>query len=287
MDKSVAIRRPRARWSEVVALSLLAVATAALIAPAVAHAIDLWSTTEEFSYGFLVVPISVALVVLRGDRLRAAGQSGDRFGLAAVAAAVAGFAVAERVGIHALAGLMISPLLWGITLYLFGRGVAGAVAFPIGFLAFGFAPYRGLLDSVGFTLQGVTAQGAAALAAGLGLPIVQNGLVLQLPQFGFIVAEACSGMSSLLSLLALASVWIHLAHAGVPSRIAVILSILPIVIAANILRVALVLVVAVQWGPDAAVGFFHGASSFVLFGAAVASLIVISRVVGCRLHIER
>jgi exosortase len=281
---SQALRRP---MHDIAPLAALAIATAAFIAPAVAHAIDLWSTTDEFSYGFLVVPISVALAVAHRDRLRDLDRSGETAGLVAAAIAVVVFAVAERVGINAIAGLAVSPLLWGMTLYLFGQRAARALAFPIAFLGFGLAPYRGLLDNVGFGLQVVTANGAGTLAGLAHLPVTLDGLVLHLPAFGFIVAEACSGMSSLLSLLALSSLWIYLAEGTPLARVAVIASVLPIVIAANVIRVTLVLAVASYVGPDAAIGFFHGASSAVLFGFALASLIAFSWLVGCRLRPAR
>jgi exosortase len=271
----------------IVPLAALAIATVAFVAPAVAHAIELWSTTEEFSYGFLIVPISVALAVARRGRLRDIQRTGENAGLLVAAIAVIAFVIAERVGINAIAGLAVSPLLWGMTLYLFGRRVARELAFPIAFLAFGLAPYRGLLDNVGFALQVVTAQGAGSLATVLRLPVTLDGLVLHLPAFAFVVAEACSGMSSLLSLLALSSLWISLADATVPARIAVIVTVLPLVVAANIIRVTLVLAVAWYIGPDTAIGFFHGASSAVLFGVALTSLIAFSWVVGCRLRLER
>jgi exosortase/archaeosortase family protein len=62
----------------------------------------------------------------------------------------------------------------------------------------------------------------------------------------------------------------------------VLLSVAPLTIAANSTRVALVLLVANLFGQEAALGFFHGASSLVLFGLALSGLLAISRVVGCR-----
>ncbi len=283
----IALSRAR-RWptESIAPLAALAIATAFFVAPAAAHAIDLWSTTEEFSYGFLIVPISIALTVARRGRLRKE-RTGDNAGLIVVAIAVITYVIAERVGINAIAGLAVSPLLWGMTLYLFGRRTARELTFPIAFLAFGLAPYRGLLDNVGFALQVVTAHGAATLGDLVKLPVTLDGLVLHLPAFGFVVAEACSGMSSLLSLLALSSLWIYVAEGTTAARFAVILAVLPIVILANIVRVTLVLAVAFRLGPEAALGFFHGLSSAVLFGVALAGLIAFSRVVGCRLRSER
>jgi exosortase/archaeosortase family protein len=62
----------------------------------------------------------------------------------------------------------------------------------------------------------------------------------------------------------------------------VLFSVVPLTIFANSLRVTLVLVVANFFGQDAALGFFHGASSLVLFGLALGGLLGVSRLVGCR-----
>jgi exosortase len=116
----------------------------------------------------------------------------------------------------------------------------------------------------------------------LGVGLARDGLVLRSDQFAFIVAEACSGMSSLISLLALAVLWAYLTRGTLPARAAIILSVLPLVIVANTARVTLVLLVAWHFGQDAALGFFHGASSLLLFGISLGGLLLVSRIVGCR-----
>jgi exosortase/archaeosortase family protein len=90
-------------------------------------------------------------------------------------------------------------------------------------------------------------------------------------------------MSSLLSLLALAALWMYATRGGVAARISVFAGVLPLVIVANTIRVTLVLAVAANFGENVALGFFHGASSMVLFALALVGLLALSRMVGCRL----
>jgi exosortase len=259
----------------------LAVATFALVLPAVAHAVDVWSTTEEFSYGFLIPPVSALVIWWRRGELRRAIGHGASAGLLIVISALLLYLGGERLGIHAITGLSVSPLLFGAAVYLWGWRAGRVLAFPFGFLVFGLGVFRGLLDSVGFTLQGITAFGAGSLAQLIGLPVVRDGLLLTSDRFAFIVADTCSGMSSLVSLLALAALWVYAARGTLPARAAVLLSVIPLTIVANTLRVTLVLVVANWFGQDAAIGFFHGASSLVLFGLALGGLVGVSRLVGC------
>jgi exosortase len=260
----------------------LALVTALLVWPAFAHAVEVWSTVQEFSFGFFVPPVALLLVWWRREALRRSLGPGATAGLPIVLAALALYLLAQRVGINALAGLAVSPLLWGMTVYLWGWGAGRVLAFPIFFLAFGLMLYRGLLYSVGFAMQQVTALGASTLGRALGVPVERDGLVLRSDQFALIVAEPCSGMSSLVSLLALAALWAYVARGALPAQLATVLSVLPVVIVANTMRVTLVMLVASWFGQDAALGFFHGASSLVLFGLALSGLMLVSWMVGCR-----
>jgi exosortase len=264
-------------------VAIMTVALAALVWPAFAHSFEVWSTTEEFSYGFLIVPVSVALILWRRSAIRSAVGNGANAGLVITVLAVIAYLLAHRMGINALAGIAVIPILWGTAVYVWGWRVGRELAFPLGFLVFGLGVYRGLLDTLGLGLQGVTAVGAGAFASAIGVPVIRDGLVLRSDAFAFIVAEACSGMSSLLSMLALAALWTFVAQGRVASRVAVVLSVMPLVVLANTTRVTLVLVVAHLLGQDAAVGFFHGASSLVLFGTALGGLVLISRIAGCKL----
>jgi exosortase/archaeosortase family protein len=90
-------------------------------------------------------------------------------------------------------------------------------------------------------------------------------------------------MSSLLSLLALAALWTFVTRGPLGGRIAVFAGVLPLVVIANTVRVTLVLLIGAACGPDAALGFFHGASSLVLFAMALTGLVCLSQSVGCRL----
>ncbi len=260
----------------------LVLCTALFIAPAFVHAIEVWSTDEEFTYGFLIPPIALAVVWWRRSALRQGIGQGSSAGLIIAFVGVGLTLVSRRIEIHALGGIAVSPLLFGIAVYLWGWGAGRVLAFPIGFLVFGLGLYRGLLNSLGFALQQVTAGGAAWTGQHLGLPVVRDGLILQSPSFAFIVAQTCSGMSSLLSLLALGALWVYATRGPLTGRTAVLLSVLPLVVLANTTRVTLVLLVASWLGQDAALGFFHGASSFVLFGLALSGLLLVSRLVGCR-----
>jgi exosortase len=274
------------RWSSPLPFLCL-VALVVFVWPAFAHAIEVWITDEEFTYGFLIPPIAIGMLWWKRDALRRSIGPGHPAGLSIVLFAVLLTLFSRRTEINNLAGIAVTPLIIGMAVYLGGWGVGRVVAFPATFLIFGLGLYRGLLNSVGFTLQDITTGGAAFAGRLVGLDIVRDGLTLHAasnpPQWAFVVAQSCSGMNSLLSLLSLAAVLLFVAAGPLLGRTVVIAGVLPLVIVANVTRVTLVLLTANSFGQDAALGFFHGASSLVLFGVALAGMLALSRIVGCEL----
>src|SRR3954452_8491217 len=95
------------RW-----LGFLIVGAALVLAvwPAVAHAVEVWSTDEEFTYGFLIPPIALAVVWWRRQALRRSIGSGRNAGLVIVALAILLLLLSRRTGIHAVGGLAVTPL---------------------------------------------------------------------------------------------------------------------------------------------------------------------------------
>jgi exosortase len=252
---------------------LLAVVTYAAVllaySPQFLHAVDVWGSDAEFGFAFLMPPLSALLLWLRRRRIRLEVRRGDQLGLIPFAGGLLVYLLAARLGIHALGGLSFAATVLGVVVYLHGAAAARVVAFPIGFLTVGLALYRGLLDTVGFTLQHLTAQAAAAGAAALGIPVQRSGVDLFVGGLHFVVAEACSGLSSLVALLCLGGLVIGVVNTTPPRRVLMMMLVLPIVFVANTARVTLVLFLARSFGLAVAQGFIHGLFSAVLFLGAL------------------
>jgi exosortase len=187
-----------------------------------------------------------------------------------------------RLSARTPAACAAGVLVFGEVCYLWGWRAGLRLVFPLTVVTYALALQPTLVAPLGFWLQTVTATLAGSASQGLGMPVVREGLVLRSDDFAFVVAETCSGMNSLLALLGLAGVWTYLTRAPVAGRAAVVASLLPLVIVANTARVVLVLLVADRFGQDSAMGFFHSASSLVLFVLALGGMFAISRLAGCR-----
>ena len=184
--------------------------------PAFAHAVEVRSTDTEFA-----ATASSSRRWRSGCCGRSAESCGDgesgvrpRAGLVHRRAGRRLTLVSRRTGINVLAGVAVTPLLVGVAAVTCGRLVGRARGcLPAAFLVFGLGLYRGLLNSVGFALQDVTATGRPSPRNCWVLNLIRDGLVLQSaatpPEYAFVVAQACSGMSSLLALLTLAALFIY------------------------------------------------------------------------------
>jgi exosortase len=264
---------------------LVAVAPAAAIAavylPVLAHGVEVWRTDQELSFGFLVVPAAAALLFLRRRALAAAAGPGHPLGLALLAVGLLLLVAAARTNVHALAGASLAPVALGAAFYLHGPGAARLAALPIGLVAAGLSLYRGLLAPLGFALERVTAQAAAAVATTAGVPVQRSGVDLFTSNVHLVVAEACSGMDSLVALLCVGALFVGVVRASLARRALLIGLVLPIILVANVLRVTLVLLLSQPFGLAVAEGLLHELLSASVFVAATALFLAAGLALRC------
>lgn len=279
-----ALARP-ARVGRLVATGVVVVALLLLYLPIFAHAVQVWTTDQEFSFGLLAPPIALCLLWLRRARLREALGPGWNAGVILLLCGLLMLLISARSGVHVIGGASFVVAVLGATAYLYGRAAAQVIFFPTAFLTISLSLYRGLLASVGFFLQGLTARYATTAASMLGVPVRRVGVDLFAGQFHFVVAEACSGLSSLLALLWLGTLIVGFARMSLPRRLALIALIAPIVLVANVVRVTLVLALAQVFGLAVAHGFIHGFFDAALFLAALSLFFLVGSVLQCHSRI--
>jgi len=254
-------RLPRGPWAPLMVWAILLLA----YAPTFLHALSVWGSDSEFSFAYLSPPIALALLWVRRDVLRGPARQGTRAGLVMVAAGLLVLLAATRLGIHALAGLSFWPVTLGLLAYLYGPLVARAACYPVSFFTITLLLYRGLLSDPAFLLQRLTADASAVIASMIGSPVRRVGLDLYVNHAHFVVAEACSGMHSLMALLAVGLAVVGLSRTSLPRQAFLCALFIPIVLFANIIRVTLVLVLSWWYGEGPAHGLFHESLSAVLF----------------------
>ncbi len=136
-----------------------------------------------------------------------------------------------------------------------------------------------IFNQIAFPLQLFASRVGEFAIASAGIPVLREGNVLVLANTSLEVAEACSGIRSLVSLITLGIVFGYFTDRRGWVRTAIVASTIPVAIVANGARVAGTGMLAHWWGPDAAQGFFHEFSGWVVFIVAFAMILGIQRVI--------
>jgi exosortase len=236
-----------------------------------------WANDDNYSHGFLIVPLAVYFAWERRGRLSALTPRPSLWGLAAIffglSALVAGFLGAELF----LTRASVVIVLAGSTLFLLGWSALRVLALPLAFLLLMIPIPAILFNQIAFPLQLVASQAGAATLSALSIPVLREGNVIVLAHTSLEVAEACSGIRSLISLLTLGIVYGYFTDRRLVVRAAIALATVPIAIVANAGRVAGTGIAAHYYGPAAAQGFFHTFSGWLVFVVALGLLFLLTR----------
>jgi exosortase len=204
------------------------------------------------------------------------------------------FSFAFGLALYILGVLLVFPFLMalsflftvsGLILYGYGKALMRALFFPVAFFSFAIPLPRELLDTLGYHLQALSACYSAALLALFGIPVTRRGAEIQLAEATFTIGLPCSGMYSLIALLALAALFCYLLQCTLYRKVALICAAVPIAIFANIGRVTALLIIAHRYGAEMATGFYHTLFSPLLFIIAFICLILTSLLMGCKVRV--
>ena len=241
-----------------------------------------WLSNDYYSHGFLV-PL-VAGFFAWANRRRLVAREPSIVGAFVVALAailyVFGIVRDERL----LSALSLIVLLYGLVLSCFGLKAGKAMAFPACFLVF-MVPFP-FVQELGFSLQGVSVDSSSWLLRLFGMPVDVVGRELHLDDLVFTIGLPCSGINTLIALLALAAVYTHLLTGPWAKRGLLFVLAFPIAIAANILRITSIVLIANYADVDVATGIYHDISSPLFFILAFGFLVLIGRVLKCKLSFE-
>jgi exosortase len=233
--------------------------------------VDQWYHDQDYSHGFLVPFLSAYLIWQRRDKLRLVPRCPSFWGMFIVVVSL-GFLFLGSLGAELfLARTSLLCTICGLIVYFCGWAMLRALAFPMAFLLFAIPIPVLIYNEIVFPLQFVASKFATSTLETINLfPIMREGNVLILPGMSLEVVEACSGIRSLLSLLALAAGFGYLVERSTVVRWILILAMIPLAIISNGTRVMITAIMANDMGPKAAEGFMHEFSGWVIFVVATA-----------------
>ena len=239
--------------------------------------VDAWSTDDNYSHGFFIVPLAAYFAWERRAAFKAAPVAPSWFGLIVVAGSlmllVGGLLGAELF----LSRVSVIGALTGAILFLFGWQRLRVLLFPLAFLLL-MVPLPALIfNKIAFPLQLLASNVGESTIDALDIPILREGNILILANARLEVAEACSGIRSLVSLFTLGIVFGYFVDPRPWVRAVIALSAVPVAILANGFRVASAGVAAHNYGAAGVEGIFHEFSGWVVFVVAFLMMLGLQR----------
>ena len=168
-------------------------------------------------------------------------------------------------------------LLAGLVLCFGGAQLLKELCFALMVLLLAIPLPAIVYNQITFPLQILASKLASNLLPYFGVPVLREGNVIELPLMKLEVAEACSGIRSLMSLFTLAVFYGYFMEKSVWRRVVLVLASIPIAIAANAVRILGTGLCVQYWDPDKALGFFHEFSGWVIFLVSLVCLYLVHR----------
>ncbi len=236
-----------------------------------------WYNIPDYSHGFLVPFFSLFLLWDKRVELRSIPISPSWKGLFLVVAGICvlilGVYGAELFLSRTSLVLLLAGLVWTFA----GRAMLNAIKFPLLVLLLAIPFPDIIFTQITFPLQLLATDLASAILPVFGVPVLHDGNIIQLPVMKLEVAEACSGIHSLMSLFALSVFYGYFLERKTSRRLFLAFVSIPIAVAVNALRIVGTGLCVQFWDPDKALGFFHEFSGWVMFCISLFLLYLVHR----------
>jgi exosortase len=241
--------------------------------------VQAWWTDGNYSHGFLIVPIAAYFAWERREQFQASPLRPTVAGLVVVIGSILVLASGVLGAELFLTRISTLGALAGIVLFLFGWARLRVMAFPLAFLLLMIPLPAIVFNQIALPLQLLASRVGEVALGTVDIPVLREGNVLVLANTTLEVAEACSGIRSLVSLLTLGIVFGYLADSRLWVRSLIALSTVPVAIVANGARVAGTGIAAHRFGAAAAEGFFHEFAGWAVFVVAFLMMVSLQRLV--------
>lgn len=254
-------------------LMVLLLLLIALYAKIVPEMVQQWYQDENYSHGFLVPFIAGYFLYTRWAELKDAPVFPWKSGLLVIVFGLIQLLIGWLGTEYFTMRSSLIVLLAGLILSFFGTSVFRVLTLPLGYLFFMVPiPYI-IYDAVAFPLKLFVTKVSVLTLKTVGVVVVREGNIIMFPATTLEVADACSGIRSLISLLALAVAFAFFIRITPWKRWLLICSAIPIAIFTNAMRVIITGFLAQYWGEKAAQGFFHEFAGLAVFGLAMVMLV--------------
>jgi len=236
-----------------------------------------------YSHGFLVPFVTAFLIWLKRKELVNLNLQTSNWGLVLIVAGLTIHIFSLLADVFFISGFSVIILAFGLSLYFLGKEVTKKIVFPLFFLVFMIPLPLVAINAISFPMKMIATKSAVFIIKhGFHLPIKNEGFQIFFPNASLIVENPCSGLRSLISMLALGSIFAYLLKSNATKRVILFFWAIPIALFSNLIRVILLSLGVYVYGSGVTKGFFHDFTGYLVFIIAFISLFLLWRGLECR-----
>jgi exosortase len=269
---------PLMRW--LIANPVLAAGLAAIIVPTMSYVARASWSTEAGGHGPIILAAGLWLV---WRRIPAAAELASRPPMAKVLMLLVplliGYFVARVTEIVEIEGYLMYAIVLTVVYSVIGYRAMTKLAFPFLFLLFVFPPPDQIVTGITQPMKIWLSEAAVGLLYWFGYPIAGAGVTIQIGQYQLLVAQACSGLNSLISLSAISLFYVYIRHQEqVRYALILMLMVVPVAVFANLIRILILIMLTYYGGEAAAQGFLHDFAGITMFVTALLTIFAVDSV---------
>ena len=259
-------------------LATLLILVIAAYIPTFAWMIQRWTVADTYySHGFLVPLVSAFLIWSMRSKLSALEIKPISLGWVFFLSALLVHLVATFFRVSFVSGFSLIVVLMSMVLMLLGKGYLKKLLFPILFLGFMVPLPMVVIANLSFRLKLFAAQISTFIINRLGVPAIREGSVIRTMHSTLMVEDPCSGIRSLVALIALGALMAYFSNISKSRKTILFLSSIPIAISTNIIRIISLSLVSEIYGEKYATGLFHDTMGILVFVFAFAGLAIVGK----------
>jgi exosortase len=226
-----------------------------------------WFTYDSYySHGILIPVISLLLIWQKRNELRnIKAQPSPEWGMRLFITGIIIHLLSLLFRVYFTSGFSMIIVLAGFILYVFGKNIMKEIVFPVAFLVFMVPLPLVSIINVSFQLKLLSTQMATAMLNVINIPAVQQGSYIRMDHASIVVEDVCSGLRSLIALMALGALFAYWLKAGKVKKVALFLSSIPIALITNMLRIVALAVISEFWGTKYVPGLVEDISGLSVF----------------------
>lgn len=254
---------------------ILLIGIAAVLLPTMYDVARLTWTTEQGGHAPIILATGLWLLwrEARGVEIR---PSSGWLGVFLLVPALIVFGIARITGILEIEAFVMYGCLILAAYSLVGGAMIRAIWFPLLYLALALPPPDSVVAAITSPIKIMISEAAVQVLHALGYPIAGVGVIIQIGNYQMLVAAACAGLNSIITLSAICLFYVYLRHKS-DWRAFVIVStfILPVAIFSNFVRVLILILITYHLGEAAGQGFLHDFAGLTVFGVSILTIFAV------------